>query len=83
MRNYTSNHDRFKIFPVSCLAAGLDVVSVEHCKIQSVKLYLTTVKKVNYIQNPSFCKTVAGVYFVYVFWQHLFSCLAFKERQSL
>ena len=41
---------RFNISLASCSAAELVSVSVEHCKNQSFKLYLQTVKKVSHVQ---------------------------------
>jgi hypothetical protein len=48
---------RFNISLASCSAAELVSVSVEHCKNQSFKLYLQTVKKVSHVQNDCFQKS--------------------------
>ena len=40
----------FNISLASCSAAELVSVSVEHCKFQSFKLYLQTVKKASYLR---------------------------------
>ena len=45
---------RFNISLASCSAAELVSVSVEHCKNQSSKLYLQTVKKVNHVQCEAY-----------------------------
>ena len=52
VHKYTSllRFHRFNISLASCYAAELVSVSVEHCKNQSSKLYLQTVKKVNHVQ---------------------------------
>ena len=52
VHKYTSllRFHRFNISLASCSAAELVSVSVEHCKNQSSKLYLQTVKKVNHVQ---------------------------------
>jgi RNA polymerase sigma-70 factor (ECF subfamily) len=42
---------RFNISLASCSAAELVSVSVEHCKFQSFKLYLQTVKKASHLQD--------------------------------
>ena len=51
VHKYTSllRFHRFNISMASCSAAELVSVSVEHCKNQSSKLYLQTVKKVNHV----------------------------------
>lgn len=53
VHKYTSllRFHRFNISLASCSAAELVSVSVEHCKNQSSKLYLQTVKKVNHVQK--------------------------------
>ena len=58
VHKYTSllRFHRFNISLASCSAAELVSVSVEHCKNQSSKLYLQTVKKVNHVQSrPCLC----------------------------
>lgn len=55
VHKYTSllRFHRFNISLASCSAAELVSVSVEHCKNQSSKLYLQTVKKVNHVHSDS------------------------------